>query len=146
MIRTVLRAHVWAFCGVVPLLVRLMPLERLIRLLTPQLRPYRNVAENEIAGLIQHRLANPRNMKRRRCLRLGLALYHFLRLSGRAAIIHFAVCPGRADDRMHAHCWVTLGERCVSSFPAAGAAEMVRYPRTAPASVRAVRRCDVGGS
>ena len=57
-------------------------------------------------------------MKRRRFLRQGLLTCHFLSLAGINAIAQFSVYPDRpGDPRMHAHCWVTVGEKCVT-FPA----------------------------
>ncbi|MGC9453530.1 MAG: lasso peptide biosynthesis B2 protein [Phycisphaerae bacterium] len=135
-LRAFLRAHIWTLSGVVPLLVRLISLERLVRLLTPRFRPYRSIPDSEMVELVRRRLRRPRNMKRRRCLRLGLTLYHFLRLSGREAVIRFAVYPGLSNDRMHAHCWVTLGGLCVSEPPAAAAVEVFRYPEPAGTDCR----------
>ncbi len=106
-----LRAHVYLVATMLPLLVRVLPLKVLLRLMTPpaRLRPYRTVPPDRIAAIVARRLRNPRNMRRRACLRRGLTLYHFLRLAGVPAAIHFGVYPPDADPRrLHAHCWVTV--------------------------------------
>ena len=115
-----LRAHVWALATVVPLMVRLVALPRLLRWLTPpaELCPYRRFPVDRIVTVVRRRLANPRNMRRRACLREGLVLFHFLRLSERPAELHFGIYPTPDKiGRMHAHCWVTLGGDSVSTPP-----------------------------
>ncbi len=115
-----LRGHVWLLATLIPLLVKLIPLKKLIVLLTPpvRFRPYRGISADRIVELVRRRLRAPRNMRRRACLREGVTLFHFLRLTGRPAIMHFGVFPPSTDPlRMHAHCWVTLDGRAVSSPP-----------------------------
>jgi len=57
-------------------------------------------------------------MVRRACLREGIVLFHFLRLGGHDAVMHFAVYPPSGDESpMHAHCWVTVGEQNISTPP-----------------------------
>ncbi len=125
-----LRAHVWLVATVLPLLVRVLPLKALLRLMTPaaRLRPYRGVTPERIAAVVARRLRNPRNMRRRACLRRGITLYHFLRLAGAPAVLHFAVYPPEADPgRLHAHCWVTVGGEALSEPPARPAAELFAH-------------------
>ncbi len=115
-----LRAHVWLVATVLPLLVRLLPLKALLRLMTPpaRLRPYSAVPPARIAALVARRLRHPHNMRRRACLRRGLTLYHFLRLAGVPAAIHFGVYPPEADpQRLHAHCWVTVDGAALTEPP-----------------------------
>ncbi len=115
-----LRGHVWCVGTLIPLLVKFIPLRALIRLLTPPrcLRLYRKTGEERIVAIVRRRLERPRNMKRRACLREGLMLFHFLRLSGRPAILRFGVySPGSDPNRLHAHCWVTLDGRALSPPP-----------------------------
>lgn len=121
-IEILLRAHVWTVAAVLPLAVRLAPLRSLLRLLTPPagVAPYRSVPAERVAEIVRRRLGKPRNMKRRACLRKGLTLYHFLRLTGRPAVVQFGVYPRPDASRgMHAHCWVTLDGEAVSA-PADG--------------------------
>jgi hypothetical protein len=109
--RLVLRGHVWLLATLIPLLEKFIPLKWLLRLLTPpsRFKPYAGTSPEEISRLVAHRLREPRNMRRRACLRQGLALFHFLKLAGWPAVLRIGVFPpGRDRRRMHAHCWVTL--------------------------------------
>ena len=117
----VLRIHVWLAVALVPLLVRLAGLEALLKLATPR-RPwrlYRRLSCETVARAVARRLRRPRHMKRRACLRRGLALYHFLRLAGHPAVLRIGAWPGRRDGgRLHAHCWVTVGGQVVDDAAA----------------------------
>jgi len=65
-------------------------------------------------------------MRRRACLRQGLLLFHFLRLAGLPAVVHFGVfSPATDPRRLHGHCWVTLGGVCLSPPPEAPAAVLL---------------------
>jgi hypothetical protein len=112
--------------------VRVLPLHGVLWVLTPSRwwRPYRGVPPEEIGELVRRRLARPRQMKRRACLREGLMLFHFLCLAGREPVLHFAVFPAEPAPRpMHAHCWVTLGGVACSAPAHPPCAEMLRYAR-----------------
>jgi len=116
----ILRAHVWVAATFMPLLVRLLPLRRLLSLLTPPtfLRPYASVSRDRLVALVERRLRTPRNMRRRACLRRGLVLFHFLRLAGEEAVLQFGVfAPGVDATRMHGHCWVTVAGECIADPP-----------------------------
>ena len=109
--RPVLRGHIWLLATLIPLLEKFVPLKWWLRLLTPPARfkPYASTPPEEISRLVAHRLREPRNMRRRACLRQGLTLFHFLKLAGWPAVLHIGVFPPSLDSRrMHAHCWVTL--------------------------------------
>ena len=115
-----LRVHVWVVATLIPLLVKLTPLRKLLGLLTPRrsARVYRRVPIEQIALLVRNRLSKVIHMRRRACLREGIVLFHFLRLAGHDAVIRFAVYPPSDDEGpMHAHCWVTVGERDISAPP-----------------------------
>ena len=106
----VLRMHIRILATFIPLFARVVPLKILVDILTPPFwfKPYHRITAAKISELVQLRLENPRNMKRRSCLRLSLVLFHFLRLAGEPAEIHFSVYPPGIDStRMHGHCWVT---------------------------------------
>ena len=106
-----LRAHVYMVATLIPLAVRL------IRVMTPPvwLRPYRRFSTEQILQVVQRRLRNPHNMRRRVCLRRSLTLYHFLRLSGRRAAIEFGVfAPASAQDKLQGHCWVSLDGKTIA--------------------------------
>ncbi len=116
----ILRSHVWLVATLVPLLVRLLPIRFLVRVMTPPrwMRLYRKVEPERMAAVVAHRLRRPRIMRRRACLRLGLVLYHFLKLAGQPAVLHFGVYPPSVDPkRLHGHCWVTVNDVCLSAPP-----------------------------
>jgi len=124
-----LRGHVWVFATVLPALVWLLSLRRLVSLLTPSrvFRPYAGVAAEEIVSIVARRLAHPRVMRRRPCLRQGLTLLHFLSLAGLPAELHVAVYPPSTDPRrLHAHCWVSLDGRDLIPGPSVPSAELAR--------------------
>lgn len=108
---TALRLHVWAVATLIPLLVKFLGVPGLLRLAEypPHWHPYAGIPAEKIVELVDRRLANPRNMRRRRCLRQGLTLFHFLHLAAVPSEIKFgALGPATSGQRMHAHCWVTV--------------------------------------
>ena len=123
--------HVWVVAKALPGVVALVSLRRLLRLMSPPswYRPYWGVPVPRILGLVQRRLRHPRLMRRHRCLRQALMLYHFLRLSGREAMLHFSVCPPSGkEENLVAHSWVSLGPGERFDPPQVRAAEVLRYP------------------
>ena len=119
-----------ATASLIPLLVKVVPLRRLVALLTPPAwwRPYAGVPAEGIAGLTARRLRRPRVMRRRACLREGLTMFHFLRLAGLPATLYVGVYPPSADpSRLHGHCWVSLNGACVSAPPARPVGVLLRH-------------------
>lgn len=111
-----LRAHIWLVATMFPLLERMLSLRKLLWLAErpADWTPYRGVPAENLIALIDYRLRNPRLMRRRRCLRQGMVLFHFLRLAGVPAIMHFGVLgPATSGQRLHAHCWVNIAGRDV---------------------------------
>ena len=109
--RLILRMHIWLVATVIPLLTKLLPLKRLLKILTPTagFHPYKSISPEQVIELVRRRLYRPRQMRRRACLREGLTLFYFLRLAGTAAEIHIAVhTPTAHNKRIRAHCWVVL--------------------------------------
>jgi hypothetical protein len=128
--RALLTVHVWIVAAAIPLLDKVLTLERMLRLLTPgrPFRPYAGVSADLIAQIVRRRLRRPVHMRRRACLRLSLMLYHFARLAGVDAVFRVAVFPPSVDPkRLHAHSWVTVGEVCLCEPPQGHAAEMFHY-------------------
>lgn len=128
--RGVLIAHVWMVATAIPLLDKLLTLERMLGLLTPRrpFRPYTGIAPDLIAAIAHRRLRRPIHMRRRACLRLSLVIYHFVRLADQDAVFHVAVFPPSVDPkRLHAHSWVTVGEVSLCAPPHGHAAEMLHY-------------------
>jgi hypothetical protein len=133
---SMLRAHIWLVATLFPLLERLFPLRGLLWLVERPTgwTPYRGVAAERIIALIDHRLRNPRHMRRRRCLRQGMMLFHFLRLAGVPTIMHFGVLgPATSGQRLHAHCWVNIAGRDV--YPPLGNVAVVHTRAHTPTPV-----------
>ncbi len=121
MTKFTLRVHVGLLATFIPLLVKFISLPRLAKLLTPPgwLGLYRRASAELIVETVHRRLATPRNMKRRSCLREGLVLFHFLKLAGIPAVMHFCVYQQQENSsRMHAHCWVTVDDAAILEPPA----------------------------
>ena len=132
MTKALWRAHVEVFVLAMPVLFRLAPLRLLLRLATPPrwFRPYRGIPVETLLAVVGRRLAQPRLMRRRACLRKGLTLYHFLALAGMPAEVHFGVYPPRPEAKCcRAHCWVSLDGRVLADPPEESCAEVLVYPR-----------------
>ena len=128
--QVILRIHIWLVATAIPLLIRLLPLKKLLRLMTPRGRfePYKSVVPEEITEIVRCRLRRPRHMRSRACLREGLTLFYFLRLAGAAAQIHIAVHTPTADsNRVRAHCWVVLDRVAVTEPINGPAATILTY-------------------
>jgi hypothetical protein len=133
--KAVLRAHVWLVVTLIPLLDRLLPLKLLLALMTPTAgwAPYKGVSAERIAETVAQRLRRRRHMRRRACLREGIALFHFLRLAGLPAALHIGVYPpDSAQGRLRAHCWVTDGCKAPRGAPQEPIAVVLSY--SGPAS------------
>ena len=125
-----MRGHLWLLAALIPLLERVLPLKVLLRLLTPPrwCRPYSGTPPEEVSRLVARRLREPRNMRRRACLREGLTLFHFLRLANWPAVLHIGVFPPRLDQRrLHAHCWVTVDNVPLSPPPEQPVATLLNH-------------------
>jgi hypothetical protein len=124
-----LRLHVEALVLVIPILVLILPIRRLLEILTPKrvFRLYHGMAPDPIAAVVARRLRHPWLMRRTRCLRQGLVDYHLMRLAGIPAELHFAVYP---FDQRHgtAHCWVVSQGVCWTAEPARPFAVVLIHP------------------
>ncbi len=108
---SLLRLHVWLVATLVPLFVNLLDIRGLLRVAQWPRRwhPYKGISVEHIVEIVDRRLAAPRNMKRRRCLRQGLTLFHFLHLAAVPSVLRFGVLgPATPGKRLHAHCWVSV--------------------------------------
>ena len=107
----ILRIHIWLLAASIPVLIKLMPLKKVLGLMTPRAEfdLYKSITPQQIAEMVHRSLRRPKRMRNRPCLRKGLTLFYFLRLVGVPAKIHIAVHTPTADsNRIRAHCWVVL--------------------------------------
>lgn len=136
-VEAALRCHASAAALAIPLLVRLLPLRTLLKAMTPppRWRPYAALPPERIVAAVNRRLARPRMMRRRACLRRGLMLFHFLRLAGVPARLNIgAYPPPPRGRRMHAHCWVTVDGQPVADPPEAPVAVVLVHGDTPAAA------------
>lgn len=129
--RWILAIHIWLVAATIPLLDNLLGLRALLAVLSPPrwLRPYRAIPAEVIAQTVRRRLARPWVMKRRRCLRHGLTLFHFLCLAGISSELQIGVFP-RQGPRMQAHAWVVSAGLALSDPPEQPLAVVLRRSRT----------------
>jgi hypothetical protein len=112
------------------LFLRFFSLRSVLKILTPPVRfhPYHKIQTDDILELIQKRLAHPRFMIRRACLRKGLLTYHFLRLAGFKALFHIGVYPPECGRRLQAHCRVSVGNKFIDDEPDSNLTDIFIYP------------------
>jgi|GEM_PF-3161193 len=129
--KAILRLHISLTAYLIPIMVHTLSLRSILFLLTPprDWQPYRNISPEEIQDQIHERLSNPACMIRRACLREGMMLYHFLRLTGREAVLHIGVHPQQSKRRLRAHCWVSAADQLWSYRPGNALAEILAYPK-----------------
>ena len=114
------KMHVYMVSVMIPLLDNILGLKQILRVLTPpdKREPYKGIPAEKICDVVAARLKKPLIMKRRKCLRHGFTLFHFLCLSGVPAVLHIGVfVPKGYDKRMTAHCWVTCHGWSLSPEP-----------------------------
>ncbi len=82
----------------------------------------------EIIAAVQHVLARPFRMRGRRCLREGLAAFHFLRLGGHPAVLHFGIDRTTTKAaKLKGHCWISLDGAVVLNAPSPQFVELFAY-------------------
>jgi hypothetical protein len=114
----IFRLHMMLLSLVIPDLSRCLRLEALLRMFTPRTsgRLYAGLGEERIVTLILQYLRNPWRMRGRRCLRVGLLSFYFLRLAGIPAELRFGVYTKSRPGEL-AHCWITVRDRCLTEPP-----------------------------
>ena len=127
-----LRSHVWLLGILIVPMIKWLPLSYVLRLLTPPkwLKPYRRISRERILDLVDRRLAQPKVMVHRPCLRRGLVLFHVLQLSGLPAKLNFAIysplCP---KTMLRGHCWVMVDDWCAGDPPASSLTIIWTHPK-----------------
>ena len=120
MVPRLFKMHVYVVSVIIPLLDKFVGLKQMLRVLTPPAwcEFYKGISIEKVCDVVADRLKNPVLMKRRKCLRQGFTLFHFLCLAGAPAVLRIGVF---ADKQYHkrttAHCWVTCQGRSLSPEP-----------------------------
>jgi hypothetical protein len=112
-----------------PRLVHRLPLTHLLADMTPSRQaPRWQRPPQEIVEAVKAALARPLRMRGRRCLREGLAAFHFLRKGGHPAVLHFGVDRrSTRSKKLRGHCWISLEGQVVLNGPTPEFVELFVY-------------------
>lgn len=97
------------FSACVPLAVRFLSFEMILRLAEPK-KPWKGrdlPAPQELADFVDRLLARRVLMRKQLCLRRSLVLYRFLRKLGLDVRINFGVAAPGFSNRLKAHAWLS---------------------------------------
>lgn len=119
MVLRLFKMHVYVVSVMIPLLDNLLGLKQMLRVLTPPAwcEFYKGISVEKVCEVVADRLKKPVLMKRRKCLRHGFILFHFLCLAGAPAVLQIGVFTRKQYHKGTAHCWVTCQGRSLSSEP-----------------------------
>lgn len=111
--RLLFNLELWLRARILPLQLRGESLPRLLDLATPKGPPaYAGLEAAYVLRRVERSLRRPWAMRGRRCLRLGLLGFRFLREAGYEPRLHFGVDPASLGAaRLAAHCWIELDGR-----------------------------------
>jgi len=101
-----LRIGIWI--AFISLLLYLIPLPRLLGLLTPQKISTRKWPRDKFIDFISVWLGRDRAFYSRSCLKRSLVLYHYLNLQAESARLVIGV--KKDQEQLKAHSWIMLGE------------------------------------
>ena len=74
---------------------------------------------------------HPWLMRDRRCLRQGILAFRYLKATGHEPVIHFGIEPvSLKDEKVRAHCWVTVNGTPVMSDRLPGMKTIFMFPNT----------------
>ncbi len=104
------RVNLWWAARLLPWRLSGKSFEELLAMASPGGRAdYAGLPAEYISRRVRRTVRRPWLMRDRRCLREGLLGFEFLRRSGYAPELHFAVEPASiSSDRIAALCWVCL--------------------------------------
>jgi Transglutaminase-like superfamily len=91
-----------------PGLRRVVPVQRLARLMWATPRSRASAAEEQRIVVLAARLTRLRRGRRSNCLERSLLVYRFL--SGAGADPHLVLGVGRSEGRVVGHAWITVGD------------------------------------
>lgn len=119
MVLWLFRMHVYVVSVMIPLLDNFLGLKQMLRVFTPPAwcELYKGISVEKICEVVADRLKKPVLMKRRKCLRHGFTLFHFLCLAGAPAVLQIGVFARKQYHKETAHCWITCDGRSLSPEP-----------------------------
>lgn len=123
-------AQAWIDARLLPVRLAGADLSGALRLAEAPPRPGFDGMDPDLVASLTHAVTRrPLVMRRRRCLRSGLLGYKYLRMSGHAPVLHFALAPDSLrEPATRAHCWVTLEGRPVINDPDPAMVEVMTHP------------------
>ena len=126
-----LLARMSAWAVALPVLKFLLPLPRLVRLVTPSRAAQRDLARERRVTRLAARLYRTPGLGRDNCLERSLVTYRYLARSGSDPT---PVVGMRKEDELHGHVWVTVDGRPVHDTPEflAGFVPLMTFPESAP--------------
>jgi hypothetical protein len=135
-----LLARMSGWAALLPALKFLLPLPRLVALVTPAGRaPARDQArEQRVARLAERLYRTAPRLSRDNCLERSLVTYRYLARAGSEPVL---VVGMRKQEELHGHVWVTLDGRPVHDTDEflAGFVPVMTFPPEAPLAVPTVR-------
>jgi hypothetical protein len=119
MVLRLFKIHVYVVSVMIPFLDNFLGLKQMLRVLNPPgwCELYKGISVEKICEEVANRLKKPVLMKRRKCLRHGFMLFHFLCLAGAPAVLQIGVFARKQYQKGTAHCWVTCGGRSLLPEP-----------------------------
>jgi hypothetical protein len=120
MVQRLFKMHVYVVSVLIPLLDNFLGLKQMLSVITPPAwcEIYKGVSVEKVCEVVADRIKNPVLMKRRKCLRHGFMLFHFLCLAGAPAVLQIGVFARKQYHKgTVAHCWVTCDGRSLSPEP-----------------------------
>lgn len=117
--RIAFNLELWLAARYIPLFASKKSLRKVLLLTEALPNPrYFRFSPEYINQKVQRRARRPWLMRDRRCLRIGVLGYRFLRKAGYNPELHFGVVPDSIEKiRMESHCWVCLAGSPVIGEP-----------------------------
>lgn len=90
-----------------------------------------DISPDAIARWVRRACRNPVLMRKRRCFRLGLLGFRFLRKAGHDPELRYALVPDslERDGPADAHCWVCLDGRPIIGVKGPGMVDLMSFPQ-----------------
>lgn len=113
--RFIFNIELWLTARLLPLLVGKKSLEQALALTEASASPrYSWLTPQYLEKRIKRTVRGPFFMRNRRCLRIGILGFRFLRKAGYAPALHFGLAPDSlSSKRIESHCWVCLNAQPV---------------------------------
>ncbi len=128
--RLLFNLELWVRARLMPFQVSRDSFEKALKLATSNRRAfYSGLPVSYITDRVVQTARRPWLMRDRRCLRLGLLGFRFLREAGHDPRLCFGVNPGSiTDTKLAAHCWIDINGKTVLGMPETPLVTVYTYP------------------